>query len=151
MPSSPPDLRCLLLKKGLRLTRQRQEILDYLNAGDPHASAEVIYEKLRKHFPLLGRATVFRTLKLFEDVGLCARMPAVKNKSRFELKTGKTHHDHMICVKCGTVIEFSNKAIENLQEREARLHGFSPLGHTLEITGYCRKCKPRRFGDGAGR
>ena len=73
-------------------------------------------------------------------MGLCQRMA---ERSRFELGAGRSHHDHMICLRCGAVLEFSNRAIEKLQEKEASRKGFMPVRHTLEIVGYCKQCRKK--------
>ena len=104
------NLRALLAKTGARFTSQRKLILDCLLSEGTHQSAETIYRSLKRKFPMIGRATVFRTLKLLENVGLCQRMP---ERSRFEPKAGREHHDHMICLKCGAVLEFSNNKTTN--------------------------------------
>lgn len=125
---------------GLRLTRPRRVILERLARDGAHASAEALYEALRGSRQSLGRATVFRTLKLFERLGLTTGEPAPAAGRRFEFSAGKPHHDHMTCLRCGAVEEFSSAAIERLQRQEARRRGFRMQGHRLEITGLCRRC-----------
>jgi Fur family ferric uptake transcriptional regulator len=144
--AAPADLEetwAGLRSRGLRLTRPRRLILEELCARGAHASAEALYETLRGARHRLGRATVFRTLKLFARLGIAAgETPAVPRR-RFEVAAGKPHHDHMTCLRCGAVLEFSSAAIERLQLREARRRGFRIQGHFLEITGLCRRCSGR--------
>lgn len=89
----------------------------------------------------MGRATVFRTLRLFEDLGLCRRISPTQALGLFEPGNRTPHHDHMVCLRCGRIVEFFNPDIERLQDAEARRHGFLPVRHALEIAGYCRRCK----------
>lgn len=83
---------------------------------------------------------MFRTLKLFERLGITVGEPPPALRRRFEVAAGKPHHDHMTCLRCGAVLEFSSAAIERLQRAEARRRGFRMQGHRLEITGLCRLC-----------
>jgi Fur family ferric uptake transcriptional regulator len=132
------------MSRRLRLTSPRRLIWEHLNSAGAHAGAETIYGSLREGGSRLGRATVFRTLKLFAQLGLAAGMDAPAPRRRFEAAAGKSHHDHMTCLGCGAVVEFSNRTIERLQKDEARRRGFLIVGHCLEVTGYCRSCRARR-------
>jgi Fur family ferric uptake transcriptional regulator len=131
-----------LRRQGLRLTRPRRLILERLAENGAHASAEALYESLRGR--RLGRATVFRTLKLFTRLGIAKSEAPAAARRRFEVAAGKPHHDHMTCLRCGAVLEFSSPLIERLQRTEARRRGFMIQGHALEITGLCRRCSSRR-------
>ncbi len=133
-----------LRSRGLRLTRPRRLILERLSADGAHASAEALYESLRSRRHRLGRATVFRTLKLFARLGIATGEAPAAPRRRFEVAAGKTHHDHMTCLRCGAVLEFVSPAIERLQRAEARRRGFVMQGHALEITGLCRCCAAAR-------
>jgi Fur family ferric uptake transcriptional regulator len=124
----------------LRLTRPRRLIFERLAAGGVHASAESLYEALRSRRHRLGRATVFRTLKLFARLGIAKGEAPAMPRRRFEAAAGKPHHDHMTCLRCGAVLEFSSPAIERLQRAQALRRGFLMQGHALEITGLCRRC-----------
>jgi len=137
------DARAALRRSGLRLTPQRTQILGYLASTHVHGTAEAIYRSLRRKFPGIGRATVFRALKVFARIGLADRTLSEAPRGRFE-GAGKGHHDHMTCLRCGAVLEFSCAAIERLQRAEARRRGFLMQGHALEITGLCRGCVRRR-------
>ena len=142
-----PDLgRVLdgLRRRGLRLTRPRRLIREHLASDGAHASAEAIYESLRDGRHRLGRATVFRTLQLFARLGIAASEAPRQARRRFEVAAGKSHHDHMTCLRCGAVLEFSSPLIERSQAAEARRRGFLMQDHRLEIMGLCRRCAPRR-------
>ncbi|OGR83765.1 MAG: hypothetical protein A2902_02880 [Elusimicrobia bacterium RIFCSPLOWO2_01_FULL_64_13] len=133
----------LLESRDLKCTRQRREILDYLLRAEKHVTAEEIYRDLGRRDSALGRATVFRTLRLLEDAGFANGITFADGRKAYEHKFSRPHHDHMICVDCREVIEFSNPVIERLQDSAAREAGFEPLWHRHEIFGRCRKCARR--------
>jgi len=135
-----------LKKSGLKNTRQREEILAHLLKAEEHLSPEDMFGVLRRKDPRLGRATVFRTLKILEDCGLAARVTFADGRHRFEKKHGRRRHDHIVCVSCGRVIEFESPAIERLEERAARENGFTLLWRRHEMFGRCRACEGKRRG-----
>lgn len=143
-PTTGPALFEPLCRKlaaaGFKLTGPRKVLLRYFTEVCPHKTAEDIYLDLRPQG--LGRATVFRALKIFVDAGVVEKC-VMGGKAGFELSSCSEggHHHHMLCVKCGCVIEFSSPAMEALQDAETRRHGFTPLAHSFEIRGLCRKCK----------
>lgn len=130
-----------LRKQGLSMTRQRVEILRCLLSAERHLSAEEIYDQLKKKDPTLGRATVFRTVKLLQECGLAAEVAASNGRSKFELKADRPHHDHMICVECGRILEFQSPQMERFQDEAIRRHGFEALWHRHEIFGRCGACR----------
>lgn len=134
----------ILNSKGLKFTKQRREILDYLLRTKKHVSPEEIYRDLNKKDPSLGRATVFRTLNILEDAGFADKISFVDGKHGYEPKFGRPHHDHMICVECSNVIEFSNSTIERIQDQIAAQYHFKPLWHRHEIFGRCKKCRKEK-------
>lgn len=130
-----------LAREGLKSTSQREIILDeFLRAGS-HLSTEDLYLRLRKKNPHIGYATVHRTLKLFSDSGIAAERQFGDGQTRFEVASDEEHHDHLICTRCNTIVEFENSEIERLQDIVAREHGFSIERHRLEIFGLCPRCK----------
>jgi Fur family transcriptional regulator, ferric uptake regulator len=137
-------LRKKLSQRSYRITSTREKILDFLTKKGQHKSADTIYKEIKKQFPKIGRATVFRTLKLFSDLGLVHKTDFRTTMTRFEAKTSPEHHDHMVCLKCKRIIEFSSGKIERLQNEEAKKVGFSPSHHVLEIWGYCKDCKGKK-------
>lgn len=126
--------------KGLRHTPQREKILDVFLSTERHVSCEELYKLVRKKYQGIGYTTVYRTMKLFSESGLCGETDFGDGVLRFEHKYGHEHHDHLICVKCGAFIEVMNPKIEKLQDTLARAHSFTPTKHKLEIFGVCRKC-----------
>lgn len=140
----PPDqyvtLQRHIRKRGLRDTPQRAEVLRYLTAAKGHLSPEEIHLGLRARHSRVGRATVFRTLKLLEECGLATRVTFADGTQKFESAHGRPHHDHLICIACGEAIEFTNPSIERLQTTTARARGFRILWHRHEIFGHCARC-----------
>ncbi len=130
----------LLESKGLKITQQRREILNVLLKAEKHVTAEEIYRDLTKKDSSIGRATVFRTLRLLEDAGFADKIQFPDGKQAYEHKFSRPHHDHMICVECSDVIEFSNSTIEKIQNELSKKFHFRPLWHRHEIFGRCKKC-----------
>jgi Fur family ferric uptake transcriptional regulator len=128
-------------KKQLKYTPERKVILKEVFSLSHHFEADELFFKLRKRKgQRISRATVYRTLPLLEESGLIRRVVFIDKHTHYELVYGNMHHEHLICIKCGNVIEFYNKALEDSLEEVAREHSFQPIGHKLEITGYCKKC-----------
>ncbi len=122
-----------LRKAGLKVTLPRVKILQILEASEHHhLSAEDVYKALMEAGEDVGLATVYRVLTQFETAGLVMRHNFDGGHSVFELARGE-HHDHMVCVESGKVIEFHNEDIEKLQEQIAEKHGFQLTGHSLVL------------------
>ncbi len=121
-----------------RLTVQRQAILDLINASNRHWDAEEINRELAQRGEGIGIATVYRGLAALEEAGLIASIQLADRK-RYE-RADKSHHDHMVCTRCGAIEEFSHPRIEALQEEVARRQGFVMTGHQLVLFGRCADC-----------
>ncbi len=122
-----------LKKAGLKATLPRIRILQILeDSNEPHMSAEDVYKTLLEHGEEVGLATVYRVLTQFEAAGLVIRHNFDSGHSVFELDRG-IHHDHMICLKTGKVIEFQNDDIERLQKEIAKKHGYELVEHSLVL------------------
>jgi len=131
-----------LRKVGLKVTMPRLKILEIFEKSDNrHLSAEDMYKELLDCGEDIGLATVYRVLTQFEAAGLVTRHNFEGGHSVFELDDGD-HHDHMVCVETGDVIEFSNEEIERLQHEIAEKHGYEILDHSLVLY-----VKPRRSKD----
>lgn len=133
-----------LATRGLNLTRQREEILRGLMAAQTHMTLDEVYTATRRKDPTVGRATVFRTLRLLQECGLVSEVGTADGRARFELKADRPHHDHMICVECGRILEFESPMMERFQNEAIRRHGFAALWHRHEIYGRCRRCARHR-------
>ena len=127
--------------KGLKSTRQRDDIVNFFLKEDKHFSVEELYREVKKRDPQIGYATVYRTLKLLVDAGLATRCQFSDGLTRFEPVHEGEHHDHMVCIKCGKIIEFENDKIEQLQIEEAMEHNFKLTNNKCVLYGYCSKCK----------
>lgn len=134
MTDLPKTLEELCADKGMRMTDQRRVIARILQDSDDHPDVEELYRRSSKVDPRISISTVYRTVKLFEDEGIIEKHDFRDGRSRYET-VPEEHHDHMIDVKSGTVIEFHSPEIEALQERIAREHGFRLVGHRLELYG----------------
>ncbi len=129
-----------LLTQGLKSTNQRELILEeFLRAGS-HLSTEDLYLRLRMKNPRIGYATVHRTLKLFAECGIAEQRHFGDGQARYEASAQDEHHDHLICISCGKIVEFEDSRIEELQMEVAGEHGFSIERHRLELYGYCSSC-----------
>ena len=122
-----------LKKAGLKATLPRIRILQILeDSSERHMSAEDVYKTLLDHGEEVGLATVYRVLTQFESAGLVMRHNFDSGHSVFELDSG-VHHDHMVCLQTGKVIEFQNEEIEKLQRSIAEEHGFDLIEHSLVL------------------
>ncbi|MCR9137289.1 MAG: transcriptional repressor [Alphaproteobacteria bacterium] len=124
--------------RGMRMTEQRRVIARVLEQSADHPDVEELYRRSIKVDPNISISTVYRTVKLFEDAGIIERHDFRDGRSRYETVPDE-HHDHLIDVKSGRVIEFQSKEIEALQERIAREHGFQLVDHRLELYGIALK------------
>lgn len=129
-----------LRAQGLKSTEQRDIIALTFFETQQHVSVEELYHLVRQRHPRVGYATVYRMMKLLTECGLAAERHFRDGEARYE-SAEKQHHDHLICVSCGTIVEFAEERIERLQEEVARRHGYRPTGHKMELYGVCRKCR----------
>jgi Fur family ferric uptake transcriptional regulator len=136
-------LRDYLRHKGLKVTHQREEIAQTFLDSARHLSAEELYRQIQKIHPEVGLSTIYRTLKLLVEAGLASQREFGDGITRYEPVAGGRHHDHLICVNCGAIIEFQNQKIEELQKEVAENKNFTVLQHKLELYGYCEKCRRR--------
>jgi Fur family ferric uptake transcriptional regulator len=124
----------LCLERGLRMTGQRRVVARVLSEADDHPDAEEVYRRACKLDPKISIATVYRTLRFFEDAGILQRLEFGDGRARFE-KAESDHHDHLIDTESGKVIEFQNAQLEELQEQIAAELGFRLVGHRMELYG----------------
>ncbi|ARD45225.1 ferric iron uptake transcriptional regulator [Colwellia sp. PAMC 21821] len=133
MPEQNEELK----RAGLKITLPRIKILGILqNPNNQHISAEDVYKILLEHNEEIGLATVYRVLNQFDDAGIVTRHHFEGGKSVFEL-SHKKHHDHLVCLNCGKVIEFEDDVIEQRQEDVAKLHKVKLTNHSLYLYGEC--------------
>ena len=135
----------LLRSNGLKFTKQRETILSVLYNHSGHFTPEELHLLIKEKNPDLniGIATVYRTLSLLESAGIVTSISFGTQGKKYELGL-KAHHDHLICTKCGKILEFFDEAIERKQERIAREFGFTMEDHSLKIFGICPDCRKLR-------
>lgn len=134
-------LKEYLQQKDLKYTDQRRVILDSFLKTETHFTVDDLYARVKAVNQSIGYTTVYRTLKLFTECGLATEMKFEDGVTRYEHCFGHEHHDHLICVKCGRLIEVVEPEIEELQEKLARKHHFDIEHHRMELYGICQKCK----------
>tara|TARA_Y100000590_G_scaffold387832_1_gene461706 strand:- start:5 stop:415 length:411 start_codon:yes stop_codon:yes gene_type:complete len=121
-------------KKGVRLTDQRRVIAKVMSESDNHPDVDELHKKVNKHDSKISIATVYRTVKLFEEAGILAKHDFKGTKARYE-ETTRDHHDHLIDVNTGEIIEFVNEDIERLQKKVSEKLGYKLVDHRLELYG----------------
>ena len=136
-------LKNYLSEKNLRGSSKRNTILKIFLKEEGHITAEELYQKVSNEDSSIGIATVYRTLKLFREAGLARMSRFKKGDAQYEHNYLHSHHDHLICMKCGKIIEFKNPDIEENQEKIARRHKFKITSHRLELYGTCSKCSSK--------
>ncbi|MFJ6325629.1 MULTISPECIES: Fur family transcriptional regulator [unclassified Rhizobium] len=134
MDDAVKSLEELCAERGMRMTEQRRIIARIIESSEDHPDVEELYRRSVQVDAKISISTVYRTVKLFEDAGLLARHDFRDGRSRYET-VPEEHHDHLIDLKSGEVIEFHSPEIEALQERIAREHGFKLVDHRLELYG----------------
>ena len=132
--SKSQSLEDLCVAKGMRMTEQRRVVARVLEAATDHPDVEELYRRASAVDPHISIATVYRTVKLFEDAGVIARHDFGAGRSRYETLP-EEHHDHLIDLRTGKVIEFRNEEIERLQQAIAERLGFRLVDHRLELFG----------------
>lgn len=129
-----------LRNKGLKMTSTRETVLQAFLRSEGHLSAEDLLAAAKRIDPGLGQATVFRTLKLLADAGLAQDACKDEGPRRYEHVYKHSHHDHLVCVGCGRLIEFCHPQIEKAQNEIFKEFGFRATGHRLELRGLCADC-----------
>ena len=130
--ASSIEKKCL--DKGVRLTEQRKLVAKVMSESEDHPDVDELHRRVSKLDAKISIATVYRTVKLFDEAGIIAKHDFKGNKSRYE-QAPKEHHDHLIDVKTGEIIEFVNEDIEKLQNQVAEKLGYKLVDHRLELYG----------------
>ena len=133
-----------LKKKKLKITRQRQVILDSFLRTEGHLSTEELYHQVRQKDRTIGYTTVSRTMKALTDSGLAREIDLGDSRSRFEPLYKRPHHHHIICVECQMTIEFLSPELEQLQEQVVSHYRFRPVRHHFQVFGVCEDCQEHR-------
>jgi len=133
--------RQLLSRKGLKYTFERRAICDEVLKLKEHFNADSLYEKFKERGLRVSRDTVYRTLPLLLEGGVIQKSVGKEKGEFFERSDVRGHHDHLVCIVCGKIIEFHCDEIEKIQEKTARRHGFRLIFHDHRLFGYCRNCR----------
>lgn len=128
------DIEALCAEKGLRITEQRKTIARIISESEDHPDVETLHERAATVDPKISIATVYRTVRLFEEAGILERHEFGDGRSRYEAVTDD-HHDHLIDVETGHVIEFHDEELENLKKKVAERLGFRLVDHRMELYG----------------
>ena len=128
------DIEQKCISKGVKLTGQRKIIAHIMSQAEDHPDVDELYKRVTKIDPKISIATVYRTVKLFEEASIIDKHDFKGNKARYE-KSPDEHHDHLIDVNSGEIIEFTNEEIEKLQKQVARKLGYKLVDHKLELYG----------------
>ena len=132
--AAPSRIEKLCIDKGMKMTGQRRVIAGVLSEAEDHPDVEEVYRRATQVDPRISIATVYRTVRLFEEANILERHDFGDGRSRYEEITDE-HHDHLIDIQTGRVIEFQNDEIEVLKAKIAAEHGFKLVGHRLELYG----------------
>lgn len=130
-----------LQSNKLKLTPHRELILETFLENEGHRSVEDIYHTVKAIDPRIGYTTVYRVMKLLLSCGLAREIELADGITRYEHLFNHQHHDHLICMECGTSIEFYNPEIEAVQDAASSQLGFKVLDHKLQIYGLCQNCR----------
>ena len=134
---SESNLKSMLRSMNLKVTSQRLSILRALNKGPKtHVTAKDVFESVRAEYPHIGFATVYRFLKETSRFGITSELRIGHSPVRYELKT-REHHHHIVCTKCGKIVEFQNEVIEKQIKKISKEHNFSMEHHIFELYGCC--------------
>jgi Fur family ferric uptake transcriptional regulator len=134
------NFRAVISDGGLKATKQREEIFNIFIKSSGHKNLSQIYAQVAKVNPKIGHTTVYRTLKLLARLGLAEERKFADGETRYEPIARGGHHDHLICLGCGKIIEFEDDAIEALQNRIADRYRFKIFHHRMELYGLCVEC-----------
>ncbi|WP_456463823.1 Fur family transcriptional regulator [Persephonella sp.] len=134
------EFKQVIKSSGLKYTPQREKIFRVILSTKGHFEIEQLVHKIRSKNIDVSRATVYRTLDILKKLGYVNEVIKFKNKTIYEVAL-KEHHDHLICRKCGKIIEFHSEEIEKLQNKICKTYQFKPEFHRLEIFGLCKSCQ----------
>jgi Fur family transcriptional regulator, ferric uptake regulator len=127
--------------KGLKLTPERRIILDEVFSTHEHFDVEMLFERLNAKGERISRATIYRTLPLLLDSKLICEAIRCKDRVYYEHIYGHKHHSHLVCIKCGKVIEFEDDKIEEEKNRICKKYNFKPIEYRFGVRGYCKDCQ----------
>jgi len=140
-----------LSNKGIKYTRQRDLLLKNILEIREHFNADLLYVMLKAREINISRATIYRTLPLFEECDIIKKALQDKNRYYYEVSIKKQHHDHLICIECGKITEFYSNKIEAIQKEIYKNYSYSPTSHQMILKGVCDKCIRKRNENNTGK
>lgn len=143
MVKKKKDIIAAMQKKRITLTAQRENIIDILLKENHHLAALEIYGELRREGKGIGLATIYRTLDLLERKGIVAKRDFDNETARYEIIIGKFEHNHLICKKCGKIIEIPDMMPENIEKVLLKENGFICINYSVKFYGYCEECRKK--------
>ena len=135
--------RSFISKKGLRNTPEREEIISEIFLNHDHFDVDELYLRLRHKGSKISKASIYRNIPLIMECGLIKEVWLEDGHMHYEHTYGHKHHCHMRCLKCGKVIEFVEKVLEEVEQRLSKENDFKVVDHRLDIIGYCSECKDK--------
>ncbi len=130
-----------LKKEGLKYTPQRTAVLEEIIKDKGHRESEEIYLALKKSGQHVSRATIYRTMDILVNNGFARKMNLGDGRARYESKVNSPHHEHLVCMECGLIVEFMDQKIEDLQDEIAIQYEFQLKRHIHQLFGLCKKCQ----------
>jgi Fur family ferric uptake transcriptional regulator len=134
--------RSFLKSRGLRFTPERKRVLEEITRIGDHFEIEELWVNMYRRKRRVSKATLYRTVALLVACGILKEVITGERHAHYEIQYDRDHHDHLICIGCGSIIEFEKAEIEKLQNEVCARLRFRPISHKLEIRGYCEKCRP---------
>lgn len=129
--------------KRWRLTAERRIMLREIHTIPSHFTAKELLSRMKRKRKKVSRATIYRALELFLQEGLIEKVELGGGNSRYECISHRPHHDHLICVNCGKIIEVQSPVLEENKTKVCQSYHFLPISHTLQILGYCQSCRQK--------
>jgi len=136
--------RQYLKKNGKLYSKQREQILDIFLKTEHHPTINDLYDLVKKKDPKIGLATVYRTMEVIYDAGLARKVGFGDGIKHYEHEYKHQHHDHLVCLKCGKVIEVTSNRLEETQRQLAKKHDFTITRATMRLFGICRSCNRKK-------
>jgi Fur family ferric uptake transcriptional regulator len=131
----------LLRQRGYKLTPQRRQVISAIAVSHEHLTPAAIYQKVHEQYPVIGRVTIYRTLDILAELGLICEVHAEGSCRSYLMRRSYAHHHHLLCSDCGTVVDFTDCNLDELEHKLAQKTGFNIAGHLLEFSGHCPKCQ----------
>ncbi len=139
------EFKKFLKRKNMKVTQSRLDLIDLIADYGKHFEVEELVNWIAtKTDRGVSRSTIYRTIKLLQEFGVIKEVIKLSNRTIYEFVVGKAHHDHLVCVECGNIIEFVNEDIEKLQDEVCEQYEFQPIHHRLEIFGICSECREKK-------